>query len=72
MISYLLVQDKVKQLKTEYNQPKTEQTNLKQHAISVKNVNRSIMLEVHDCVCVCLCYAYADASECSRRCMGYA
>ena len=36
MISYMLVQNKVKQLKTEYNQLKTKQTNLKQHAISVK------------------------------------
>ena len=29
MISYMLVQNKVKQLKTEYNQLKTKQTNLK-------------------------------------------
>ena len=36
MISYMLLQNKVKHLKTKYNQLKTEQTNLKQHAIGVK------------------------------------
>ena len=36
MISYMLVQKKIKQLKIEYNQFKTKQTNLKQHAINVK------------------------------------
>ena len=32
----MLVQNKVKQLKTEYNQLKTEQTDLTHHAISDK------------------------------------